>query len=82
MSTKTCHTLLAALGIASLSGATATAQDVAMPVAPDTQSPITSFLILTVPLVFVGLLFVLIAGPSGCSRSWTGRSRSRRRPSS
>jgi len=51
---------LAALGIASLSGITATAQDVAKAVPPDVQNPITSFLILTVPLVFVGLLFVLM----------------------
>ncbi len=60
MTTNRCHTLLAALGITSLSGATAMAQDVAKAVPPDAQSPVTSFLILVVPLVFVSLLFVLM----------------------
>ncbi len=57
---KRCPMLLAALLITALSARMATAQEVAKTVSPDAQSPTTSVLILLLPLVFLGLLVVLM----------------------
>src|SRR5262245_9579243 len=59
--TKRRHTLLAALGITSLWGPMAMAQEVEAKAAPpDASGPITSLLVLILPLVFLVLVLIMM----------------------